>query len=44
MHSEKQAQVINKAMKTGLLMQTQEPPLEFHKDFSGTWGFPLIFF
>ena len=38
MHSEKQAQVINKAMKTGMLMWTQEPALEFHEDYSGTWG------
>ena len=38
MHSEKQAQVINLAMKTGMLIWTQEPALEFHEDFSGTWG------
>ena len=44
MHLEKQAQVINKVMKTGMFMRTQESALEFHEDFSWTWGFSTDFF
>jgi len=42
MHLEKQAQVINKAMKTGMFMQTQEPPLEFLWDLGFSTDFFLI--